>query len=143
MIIVVVVVSYALHVLNGKQQAETLAFKIHYSIRWHYPCIPPYRLLMIEVYGTLGIFEGSAGELFFAYDQRALEEQKFFKAGKMTAWSVAHNGPGPRSLNKNVFRMMCGQKPQLSSMDISSLLEDDQKSKMEQVFIWCNVWSNL
>ncbi|KAL2077900.1 hypothetical protein ACEWY4_025585 [Coilia grayii] len=92
-----------------------------------------FRLLMREVQGSLGIFEGRPEDLFFTYDQRALAENKYFQAGKLTAWSLAHNGPGPRSINKNLFMMMCGQKVDLSTMDISILLDQDQNQKMEEL----------
>ncbi|KAL2102317.1 hypothetical protein ACEWY4_001485 [Coilia grayii] len=92
-----------------------------------------YRLLMREVQGSLGIFEGRPEDLFFTYDQRALADNKYFQAGKLTAWSLAHNGPGPRSMNKNLFMMMCGQKVKLSTMDISILLDKEQNQKMEEL----------
>ncbi|KAL2102352.1 hypothetical protein ACEWY4_001520 [Coilia grayii] len=92
-----------------------------------------FRLLMREVQGSLGIFEGRPEDLFFTYDQRALADNKYFQAGKLTAWSLAHNGPGPRSMNKNLFMMMCGQKVKLSTMDISILLDKEQNQKMEEL----------
>lgn len=100
-----------------------------------YFCTLTYRLLMREVQGSLGIFEGRPEDLFFTYDQRALADNKYFQAGQLTAWSLAHNGPGPRSMNKNLFMMMCGQKVELSTMDISILLDQEQNQKMEEVFV--------
>lgn len=45
---------------------------------------------MLEVQTTLGIFEGRTGQLYFAYDQSALEDMKYFKGGKLIGWSLAH-----------------------------------------------------
>ncbi|KAM4537018.1 G2/M phase-specific E3 ubiquitin-protein ligase-like [Odontesthes bonariensis] len=37
---------------------------------------------------------------------------------------MAHNGPGPRSLNRDLFLMMCGETPDLTSTDISPILAE-------------------
>ncbi|MEQ2176057.1 hypothetical protein GOODEAATRI_024173 [Goodea atripinnis] len=52
-------------------------------------------LLMIEVQGSLGIFEGQPGNLLSCYSQQLLSSNKYYTAGKLTAWSIIHNGPGP------------------------------------------------
>uniref|UniRef100_A0A1A7WK61 HECT domain-containing protein n=1 Tax=Iconisemion striatum TaxID=60296 RepID=A0A1A7WK61_9TELE len=54
-----------------------------------------FRLVMIEVQNSQGIFEGKPGDLFFNYSQQLLANNKFYTAGKRTAWSVAHNEPVP------------------------------------------------
>ena len=43
----------------------------------------------MAIQGTLWVFEGRSNELFFTYDLRALEQQKFFKAGNILppTWS--------------------------------------------------------
>ncbi|XP_013884630.1 G2/M phase-specific E3 ubiquitin-protein ligase [Austrofundulus limnaeus] len=69
------------------------------------------RLLMMEVHSSLGVFEGRQGNLFFVYDREALDKKKYFLAGKLTAWSIFHDGPGPRGLNSTLYLMMCGQRP--------------------------------
>ncbi|KAF7709089.1 hypothetical protein HF521_015939 [Silurus meridionalis] len=76
-----------------------------------------FRLLMIELQSNLGIFEGKPGQLLFSYNQKALEENKFYTAGRLMAWSIIHNGQGMRCLNKELFMLMCGQKPDLSTFD--------------------------
>ncbi|XP_056458365.1 G2/M phase-specific E3 ubiquitin-protein ligase-like [Gadus chalcogrammus] len=91
------------------------------------------RLLMMAIQGTLGVFEGRSNELFFTYDLRALEQQKFFKAGKLTAWSVAHGGPGPRSISRSVYLLMCHQSAPLSDLDIGVLLDEDKGGKLQQL----------
>lgn len=51
------------------------------------------RLLMMEVQTSLGIFEGKTGQVFLSYDQAALDQNKYYKAGNLIAWSIAHGGP--------------------------------------------------
>ncbi|KAK0133392.1 G2/M phase-specific E3 ubiquitin-protein ligase [Merluccius polli] len=91
------------------------------------------RLLMMAIQGTFGVFEGRSDELYFSYDLCALEQQKYFKAGKLTAWSVAHGGPGPRSISRVVYLLMCGQSAPLSDVDIGVLLDEDKGGKLQQV----------
>jgi hypothetical protein len=99
---------------------------------------------MMAIQGTLWVFEGRSNELFFTYDLRALEQQKFFKAGKLTAWSVAHGGPGPRSISRSVYLLMCHQSAPLSDLDIGVLLDEDKGGKLQQVtsMKFCHVCFN-
>lgn len=89
-------------------------------------------LLMIEVGSSLGVLEGRPGQLLFTYDQQALASGKYFTAGKMIGWSIAHNGPGPRCLNRSLYMLMCGQPVDLKSFD-KDHLEDAARSCIEQV----------
>ncbi|CAL8242169.1 unnamed protein product [Merluccius merluccius] len=91
------------------------------------------RLLMIDVQGALGVFEGRPNDLFFTFDLAALESKKYFNAGKLTAWSVAHGGPGPRSLNIDLFKLMCGQSAPLAGLDIGVLLDYHQQDKLQKL----------
>nr|XP_054592854.1 G2/M phase-specific E3 ubiquitin-protein ligase-like [Nothobranchius furzeri]XP_054592855.1 G2/M phase-specific E3 ubiquitin-protein ligase-like [Nothobranchius furzeri] len=92
-----------------------------------------FRLLMIEVQSTLGIFEGRAGQVFFAYDQSALEQNKFFQGGKLIGWSLAHGGPGIKALDPNLYQMMCGQDPPLEHFNPSLLPDPDVQEKLKRV----------
>ncbi|XP_057217759.1 G2/M phase-specific E3 ubiquitin-protein ligase-like [Triplophysa rosa] len=92
-----------------------------------------FRLLMIELQSTLGIFEGKPGELLFSYNQKALAENKCYTAGKLIAWSLVHNGPGIRCINKELFLIMCGQKPNLTMFDLGNFLECDVAEKLTKV----------
>ncbi|CAL8235842.1 unnamed protein product [Arctogadus glacialis] len=93
-----------------------------------------FRLLMLEVQSSLGIFEGRPGELFFSYDLQALDQNKFYTAGKLTAWSIIHNGPGLRCLNNSLFALMCSQKVDLTNLDLGLLqIENDDQSKIDQI----------
>ncbi|XP_076850020.1 uncharacterized protein LOC143498984 isoform X2 [Brachyhypopomus gauderio] len=58
-----------------------------------------FRLLMADVQSTLGIFEEQPGNLFFSYDQAALEKGKYYTGGKLIAWSLLHGGPSIKALH--------------------------------------------
>ncbi|KAE8293749.1 hypothetical protein D5F01_LYC06682 [Larimichthys crocea] len=92
-----------------------------------------FRLLMIELQTSLGIFEGKAGQVFFTYDQAALEQRKYFKGGNLIAWSIAHGGPCIRALDPSLFQLMCGQEPQLEQFDSHVLPDPDVQSKLKQI----------
>ncbi|XP_039541193.1 uncharacterized protein LOC120488639 [Pimephales promelas] len=87
---------------------------------------------MIELQSNLGIFEGKPGLLLFSYDQKALAENKFYTADLM-AWSIIHNGPGIKCINKELFMIMCGQKPDLTTFDHTNFLENDLAEKLAKV----------
>lgn len=91
------------------------------------------RLLMVETQNSLGIFEGKPGSLLFSYSQQLLSSNKFYTAGKLIAWSIAHNGPGPRCINRHLFCMMCGQKTSLDDFDVEVFMDEDVKQNIEKV----------
>lgn len=88
---------------------------------------------MIEVQSSMGIFEGKPGRPFFAYDQTALDEGKFYTAGKLTAWSLLHGGPGLKALDPSLFRLMCGQVSDLEHFE-RNLADSDVQEKLKKVF---------
>ncbi|KAI9535788.1 hypothetical protein NQZ68_040450 [Dissostichus eleginoides] len=88
-----------------------------------------FRLLMIEVQTSMGIFEGKAGQVFLTYDQAALDGHKYFQAGRLIAWSVAHGGPCIKALDPSLYQLMCGQEPQLEQFDCSVLPDPDVQSR--------------
>ncbi|KAM7398697.1 hypothetical protein PAMA_006551 [Pampus argenteus] len=90
-------------------------------------------LLMIELQTSLGIFEGKAGQVFFTYDQAALEQRKYFKGGNLFACSIAHGGPCIRDLDPSLFQLMCGQEPQLEQFDLHVLPDPDVQSKLKLI----------
>ncbi|KAL3988970.1 hypothetical protein ACER0C_013288 [Sarotherodon galilaeus] len=92
-----------------------------------------FRLLMVETQNSLGIFEGKPGSLLFSYSQQLLSSNKFYTAGKLIAWSIAHNGPGPRCINRHLFCMMCGQKTSLDDFDVEVFMDEDIKQNIEKV----------
>ncbi|KAK5918883.1 hypothetical protein CgunFtcFv8_022826 [Champsocephalus gunnari] len=92
-----------------------------------------FRLLMIEVQTSMGIFEGKAGQAFFTYDQAALDGHKYFQAGRLIAWSVAHGGPCIKALDPSLYQLMCGQEPQLEQFDCSVLPDPDVQSRAKRI----------
>lgn len=88
---------------------------------------------MVETQNSLGIFEGKPGSLLFSYSQQLLSSNKFYTAGKLIAWSIAHNGPGPRYINRHLFCMMCGQKTSLDDFDVEVFMDEDIKQNIEKV----------
>lgn len=87
---------------------------------------------MAEV-GGMDIFEGPPEKVVFSYNLVALEARRYYTAGRLTAWSLAHNGPGPRNFNRALFLKMCGQAVDLPAEDIMQLLEEGQAEKFRQV----------
>lgn len=79
------------------------------------------------------MFEGKPGDLLFTNDLQALAANKFYTAGKLTAWSIVHNGPGPRSLNCEAFKLMVGQKPDLTKVELDIFVDVEVRENMEQV----------
>ncbi|XP_034072356.1 uncharacterized protein LOC117546280 isoform X2 [Gymnodraco acuticeps] len=92
-----------------------------------------FRLLMIEVQTTMGIFEGKAGQVFLTYDQAALDGHKYFQAGRLIAWSVAHGGPCIKALDPSLYQLMCGQEAQLEQFDCSVLPDPDVQSRAKRI----------
>ncbi|XP_016388028.1 uncharacterized protein LOC107723804 [Sinocyclocheilus rhinocerous] len=92
-----------------------------------------FRILMMKVQSSLGIFEGQPGHLFFTYDQMALEEHKYELAGKLIAWSVAHGGPGLKSLDPCLYQLMCTQECQLVDFDWHLIPDADIQDKLQKI----------
>lgn len=88
---------------------------------------------MIDVQNALGIYEGMPGNLILTYSQQHLATHKFYIAGRLTAWSIIHNGPGPRCLNKHLFKMMCGQNTSLEDLDPGVFMDEEIRKKVDEV----------
>ena len=74
-------------------------------------------LLMVAVQSTYGVFEGRPGNVIFSYNQQALPVKKYYTAGKLVAWSIMHNGPGPKCLNTELYELMCGHKGNVKNIE--------------------------
>ncbi|KAK7135471.1 hypothetical protein R3I94_014212 [Phoxinus phoxinus] len=92
-----------------------------------------FRILMMEMQSSLGIFEGPSGHLFFTYDQMALEERKYELAGKLIAWSVAHGGPGLKAFDPCLYQLMCTQECQLVDFDWHLIPDADIQDKLKKI----------
>ncbi|KAG7999573.1 G2/M phase-specific E3 ubiquitin-protein ligase, partial [Nibea albiflora] len=91
------------------------------------------RLLMIELQTSLGIFEGKAGQVFFTYDQAALEQRKYFKRGNLIAWSIAHGGPCIRALESQPLPADVWPGATTEQFDSHVLPDPDVQSKLKQI----------
>lgn len=100
---------------------------------WHLDLFFFFFFLMSEVQTSLDIFEGKPGNLLFAYNQDALQQNKYYTAGKLTAWSILHNGPGIKCLNQHLFQMMCGRTIDLSKFDLETFHDTDVQQRLEKV----------
>ncbi len=76
---------------------------------------------MQNVQSSFGVFEGKAGQMFFTYDQVAVEMNWYYTGGKLIAWSLMHGGPGIRSLDTTLFKLMCGQSDSAEKFDWHNL----------------------
>ncbi|ROI69428.1 G2/M phase-specific E3 ubiquitin-protein ligase [Anabarilius grahami] len=101
-----------------------------------------FRILMMEVQRSLGIFEGQSGHLFFTYDQMALEEHKYELAGKLIAWSVAHGGPGLKALDPCLYQLMCTRECRLVDFDWQLIPDADIQDKLKKI-LSCKTMDDL
>lgn len=85
---------------------------------------------MADIQLSFGVFEGQQGNLFFTYDQHAYCQNKYYTVGKLVAWSIMHNGPGLRCLNSELFKLMCGQIPDLSKFDTEAIPDPEVQDKL-------------
>ncbi|KAG5267077.1 hypothetical protein AALO_G00239600 [Alosa alosa] len=105
-----VVVARRRHILTSACGALAKSF-----FHWH-------REPHVEFVGEMADDYGGPRREFF----RLLNCNKYYTAVKLTAWSIVHNGPGPRSINRCVYKMMYGQRPDLASFDTGLLVEGFQ-----------------
>ncbi|XP_076142999.1 G2/M phase-specific E3 ubiquitin-protein ligase-like [Alosa pseudoharengus] len=92
-----------------------------------------FRLLMMDVASTYGVFEGPQDKLLFTYDLSALEDGKYRTAGMLIAWSVLHNGPGIRALHPALFQIMCTQKADLQHFDFHDIPNEKVQSNLQKI----------
>lgn len=85
---------------------------------------------MGEIQQSLGVFESQQGNLFFNYNQHAYSQNKYYTGGKLVAWSIIHNGPGLRCFNAELFKLMCGQIPDLSKFDTEAIPDPEIRDKL-------------
>ena len=90
-------------------------------------------LLMVAVQNMYGVFEGRPGNLIFSYNQQALSVKKYYTAGKLVAWSIMHNGPGPKCLNVQLYELMCGQHPDLTSVHTDLFMDEEISTNVAKV----------
>lgn len=63
------------------------------------------RLVLLELRES-PVFEGPPGRLLLTYDLTALEDRKYYEAGVLIGWSLAHGSPGPRCLHPALYQVV-------------------------------------
>lgn len=82
----------------------------------------------------MGVFEGQEGNLYFTYDQSALEQGRYYTAGKLTAWSLLRGGPGLKAIDPAWFLLMCGQDADLEHFRCELLTNREVQKNVLKVF---------
>ncbi|CAL8307321.1 unnamed protein product [Lota lota] len=90
-----------------------------------------FRLALLELQHS-SVFEGSPGRLFLTYDLTALEDRKYYKAGVLIGWSLAHGGPGPQCMHPAFYQLMCGQNAFLDDFDWRDVTNPEAQVRMKQ-----------
>uniref|UniRef100_A0A8P4GUY1 HECT domain-containing protein n=2 Tax=Dicentrarchus labrax TaxID=13489 RepID=A0A8P4GUY1_DICLA len=91
-----------------------------------------FRLTLLELQES-SVFEGLPGRLFLTYDLTALEARKYYEAGVLIGWSLAHGGPGPRCLHPALYQLMCGQNPSLDDFSWSDIADAEVQIRLQQL----------
>ncbi|XP_035509464.1 uncharacterized protein LOC118321997 [Morone saxatilis] len=91
-----------------------------------------FRLTLLELQES-SVFEGLPGRLFFTYDLKALEDRKYYEAGVLIGWSLAHGGPGPCCLHPALYQLMCGQNPSLEDFSWSDIADAEVQIRLQQL----------
>ncbi|KAK5869539.1 hypothetical protein PBY51_024247 [Eleginops maclovinus] len=91
-----------------------------------------FSLTLLELLRT-SVFEGLPGRLFFTYDLAALRDRKYYEAGVLIGWSLAHGGPGPRCLHPVLFQMMCGRNPSLEDFSWRDVVDTEAQIRLQQL----------
>ena len=76
-----------------------------------------------------GLFQEKPGQLYFACDLKAPGDHKYYTAGKLIAWSIIHNRPRFRGLNKVLYMLMYGQIPELTRFDCATFVDSKLDEK--------------
>ncbi|KAK5906878.1 hypothetical protein CesoFtcFv8_004784 [Champsocephalus esox] len=91
-----------------------------------------FSLTLLELQQS-SVFEGLPGRLFFTYDLAALKDRKYYEAGVLIGWSLAHGGPGPRCLHPVLFQLMCGQNPSLEDFSWRDVVDAEARIRLQQL----------
>lgn len=91
---------------------------------------------MQDVQSSFGVFEGKPGQMFFTYDQVAVEMKRYYTAGKLIGWSLMHGGPCFKALDSTLFKLMSGQADSAEEFDWHNLPDGEIQDKVRQVCIF-------
>ena len=93
------------------------------------------RLLMKNVCGEMGVFEGQQHSVTFCHNHAVLERKKPYIAGQLLSWSLLHNGPGLHALSEDVYFLML-ELPQNVNIRraISTISDEETASIAKQLY---------
>lgn len=79
------------------------------------------------------LFEGKEYSKIFAHNLQKLEEQQYRLAGRLTAMSIAQEGPGLYVLNPLLYSMMIGQEVDFMDFDLDCFADHDIRNILQKV----------
>ncbi len=82
---------------------------------------------------TMTLFQGRLSHTIFTHNIQALEENRFFLAGRLVGMSITHGGPGLCCLDPLLFKLMCGAPCDVSLFCINEIADLDFVNIMEKV----------
>lgn len=91
-----------------------------------------FRLTLLELQKTC-LFEGQPGRLLLTSDLSALEDWRYYEAGVLIGWSLAHGGPGPRCLHLTLFQLMCGRDASLDDFSWRDVADIEKQSYLQEL----------
>nr|XP_054608029.1 G2/M phase-specific E3 ubiquitin-protein ligase-like isoform X1 [Nothobranchius furzeri] len=91
-----------------------------------------FRLMLLKLQQTC-VFEGHPGRRLFTYDLTALDDRKYYEAGVLIGWSLAHGGPGPGFLHPALYQLMCGQSPSLENFNWRDIVDVEVQIRLQEL----------
>lgn len=91
-----------------------------------------FRLMLQELQKT-SLFEGQPGRLLLTADLSSLEDWRYYEAGLLIGWSLAHGGPGPRCLHPALYQFMCGHSAPLHDFSWRDIVDIEIQSHLQQL----------
>jgi hypothetical protein len=81
-----------------------------------------------------GLFESHEGYMMFSHNIKLVEENKFFPAGHLVGMSLKQGGPGICCIHPSVYHLMCSVQCDLSSFDLTDVVDTDFSELVAQVW---------
>uniref|UniRef100_A0A8C6T1A2 HECT domain-containing protein n=1 Tax=Neogobius melanostomus TaxID=47308 RepID=A0A8C6T1A2_9GOBI len=89
--------------------------------------------LMLQGLQETSLFEGQPGRRLLTADLTALEDWRYYEAGLLIGWSLAHSGPGPRCLHPALYQLMCGQSVSVHDFSWRDVADMEIQSHLQQL----------
>ena len=88
---------------------------------------------MRDLVTSSGIFKTRNGLTTFSYNLKHLNNKTYKLAGQLLLWSLAHGGPGLKSLCPTVYLCLAGYDGRVDIADIASIPDLSAQTNMEKV----------